>query len=126
MKMVADASAILCVILDEPGAEAAAPLLPGATVSAVNLCEVFTRLSDGEADHTASFELIAKFEFTVVPFDADQAAAAARLREATRHLGLSLGDRACLALAAARGMPAMTADRVWAGLDLGIPIRVIR
>ena len=49
-----------------------------------------------------------------------------RLRSVTRHAGLSLGDRACLALGDRLGCPVVTADRVWASLDVGVAIVVIR
>jgi PIN domain nuclease of toxin-antitoxin system len=62
----------------------------------------------------------------MVPFQAEDAALAASLRPKTDPLGLSLGDRACLALALARGVPVLTADRQWGSLDLGIDIRLIR
>jgi ribonuclease VapC len=62
----------------------------------------------------------------VVDFDVPQAKVAGDLRRLTRIQGLSLGDRACLALAQALGLPAMTADRAWAGLEVGIEIRTIR
>lgn len=55
-----------------------------------------------------------------------QAAGAANLRLATRPLGLSLGDRFCLALGLERNLPVITADRAWAGLDLGVEIQLIR
>jgi PIN domain nuclease of toxin-antitoxin system len=61
-----------------------------------------------------------------VDFDFALAAIAGRLRAATRSLGLSLGDRACLALAIERNCPVMTADRSWAKLNLGIPIQLVR
>lgn len=60
----------------------------------------------------------------VVPFDREDAEAAARLRPATRNLGLGLGDRACLALAGRLGLPAVTGDRAWQRLDPGLGIRV--
>ena len=69
---------------------------------------------------------IDRSEVIVVPFDARQAIIASDLRPSTRHLGLSLGDRACLALANSLGAPVMTADRAWAALDVGISITVIR
>lgn len=62
----------------------------------------------------------------IVPFTAEDAALAASLVPATRRLGLSLGDRACLALALARKIPAVTADRSWSHLQIGVEIRVIR
>jgi len=62
----------------------------------------------------------------VVTFDAESAYAAAMLRDRTRQFGLSLGDRACLALGAARGLPVLTADRSWAELSIGVEVRLIR
>ena len=69
---------------------------------------------------------IARLNLPVIPFDAAQAMAAGKLRARTRSLGLSLGDRACLALALARGLPAVTMDRDWAGLDVGAEVIVAR
>jgi PIN domain nuclease of toxin-antitoxin system len=69
---------------------------------------------------------LAFFSFEVVPFDADQAAIAAELRRTTRSKGLSLGDRACLALAVSRGTVALTTDRIWGEIDLPVEIRVLR
>ncbi len=71
-------------------------------------------------------EQVRALGLSIVVFSADHADAAARLLPATRHAGLSLGDRACLALAAAVGGRAVTADRAWSGLDIGVEIRVIR
>ena len=69
---------------------------------------------------------VARLNLRVVAFDEPQARAAARLRSVTRHIGMSLGDRACLALGDRLGCPVVTADRVWASLDVGIEIVVIR
>jgi PIN domain nuclease of toxin-antitoxin system len=62
----------------------------------------------------------------VVAFDSDQAQRTGELIVLTRSHGLSLGDRACLALAQSRGIPALTADRAWLGLDVGVEIRSLR
>jgi PIN domain nuclease of toxin-antitoxin system len=123
---VLDASAVLALLLDEPGADTVAATMDGALVSATNLAEVVSRLTDraAAADHIEA--AVAMFRPITAAFDAAQAEIAGRLRPATRHLGLSLGDRACLALAITREMPVLTADRSWAGLDVGIEIEVIR
>lgn len=123
---VLDASAILAYLKAEPGADAVRPHLPGATASAVNVAEAGSKLVDrgmGEHDMRAA---IAGLGLNVVAFDESAALAAATLCARTRKSGLSLGDRACLALGMARNLPVLTADRSWAGLDLGVEIRLIR
>jgi predicted nucleic acid-binding protein len=65
-------------------------------------------------------------ELEVIPFDVAQAMVAGKLRSRIRSLGLSLGDRACLALAMARGLPAVTMDRGWAALDIGAEVIIAR
>lgn len=126
MMIVLDASALLALSLGEPGAEQVADVLADAVISAVNLCEVLTRLADLGADPRQAAQDIAARELPVIAFDPAQAILAAVLRPATRHLGLSLGDRCCLALAIARKARVVTADRAWAGLDVGVGIDVIR
>ena len=124
--MVLDASALLALMNAEPGAEVVATALVDAVISAVNLSEVTAKLSDfGYAEHeawTAAVDLVP----TVVPFDTRLARSAARLRRPTRALGLSFGDRACLALAEQLGLPALTADQTWRRLSLGIEVRLVR
>ena len=96
-------------------------ILKGATISAVNFTEVMTRLH-GETQGS-SYPVTDILELVqVVPFTQDQALVAADLRTSTRRHGLSLGDRACLALAITSGATAYTADRVW--LDIELPCRV--
>jgi ribonuclease VapC len=126
--MVLDASAVLAVFLHEKGWDTVAEEFKNARMSAVNASEVLTRL----VDKGASPRIIASAERAMAdmaePFDYAQATRAARLRLATREAGLSLGDRACLALAEAIVAPVVTADKAWATLRLGVPleIRVIR
>lgn len=126
--VVLDASAILAVIFEEPGAERVAIHLPGAMVSSVNVAEVMTKLFDlGMPEETVD-DVVAGLQLTVLPFDLDHAAHTARLRPRTRDVGLSLGDRACLAAARVRDAPALTSDRAWKRLQraTGVKIETIR
>ncbi len=124
--IVADASAILAALKNEPFSNVDPRLLVGATVSAVNVCEVLSKLHDDGLNEEQAQAAVAVMDLRVVPFDGLQARTAARLRSMTRHAGLSLGDRACLALADRLGYPVVTADRVWASLEVGIEIIMIR
>jgi PIN domain nuclease of toxin-antitoxin system len=121
-----DASAILAVIFGEDGAARVAEVMRGAVVSAVNLAEVVARMVDAGYPETDIRHRLSLLGLTVRSFDGDTAMRNGFLRAATRPRGLSLGDRACLALAQREGVRVMTADRVWAQLALGVPIEVIR
>ena len=123
---VFDASAILAAIAGEPGADEVEAALGDACVSAVNLAEVASKLAREHHDIEEIRATLAALAFDVVDFDEEQALEVARLLPLTRAAGLSLGDRACLALASLRGVPAMTADRDWAALNLGVQIVLIR
>ena len=122
---VIDSSAVIAWLRREPGGEAAAEYFDAGIISAVNVAEVVTILSEEMSieDCAATIEEIG---LEIIPFDRDAALAAGALRPATRRLGLSLGDRACLALARTLGVPALTADRAWLALDLGVEVRSIR
>jgi PIN domain nuclease of toxin-antitoxin system len=121
-----DASALLAFLFREAGHERVGAEIETACLSAVNLSEVIGRfVRDGHDARTVLHRLTStSIEF--VPFAAADAALAASLVPVTRPLGLSLGDRACLALALARRIPAVTADRTWARLKIGIDIQVVR
>lgn len=124
--VVLDASALLALILREPGGEQVGATLDGARISAVNLAEVVARLVDLGASAEAAGAAARRLGLAVVPFDGAAALRAGELRTDTRRCGLSLGDRACLALAEAAGLPVLTADRAWAELDLDIEVVLIR
>lgn len=95
-------------------------------IGTVNLAEVHSKLAErGKAGRQALAEILAVMD-AVVPFTEEHAAITGRLRAETQHLGLSLGDRACLALGIALGAEVYTAERLWAGLNLPCPIHVIR
>lgn len=130
MSHVLDASALLAWILKEPGSERVRELLEAGEcrLSAVNAAEIVAKLADKNRPAEALRQVIAHIGAECVPFDADQATEAGLLRPLTRHLGLSMGDRACLALARRRGGVVVTTDRLWLTLSepLGLSIECIR
>ncbi len=124
--IVIDSSALLALLFFERGCERVAELVPRSCMSTVNLAEVLGRLArDGRALDQV-LDLLDEMGIAWVDFDRELAVAAATLLLPTAPWGLSLGDRACLALARRRNLPAVTADRAWAKLDLGIRIEVVR
>lgn len=125
-EFVLDASAVLALLQKETGHEKVAAALTGARISTVNLAEVGSRLSNLGRSVVQVRTVLLALGLRIVPFDQDQAFEAARLRPLTRSLGLSLSDRACLALARLQKVPAMTTDRAWRNLSLGIQVAVIR
>lgn len=120
-----DSSALLAVVFRERGSEAAAQALNGAMISAVNAAEVVSRLVDSGAGAADARAVLLAFGLTIQPFDAALAIDAGLLRAATRALGLSLGDRACMALARRERARVITADRSWAVLAIGVEIALI-
>jgi ribonuclease VapC len=124
--VVLDASALLAVLRAEPGAERVEPRLEGAGIGAVNLSEVVAKLDEDGVPEAEIRRAVGRLELDVHAFDAAQAYAAGVLRRTTRALGLSFGDRACLALAQRLGALALTADRSWSRLQIGVAVEVIR
>ncbi|BDG60494.1 type II toxin-antitoxin system VapC family toxin [Caldinitratiruptor microaerophilus] len=126
-KWVLDASALLALLNNEPGAEQVmAALLEGAVISAVNLSEVTAKLADVGMPEAEIRQVLGPLPMDVVPFDAESAYQTGLLRVHTREAGLSLGDRACLALAKQLGRPALTAERAWGQLKSDVEVRLIR
>lgn len=125
-KVVLDASAVLALLGGEPGADIVGACIPDAALSTVNVAEIGAKLADRGMAAGDVRSAIGTLGLEIVMFDEDAAYASAAMRGRTRPLGLSLGDRACLALGTTRNLPVLTADRSWAGLDLGVEIRVIR
>jgi PIN domain nuclease of toxin-antitoxin system len=125
-EIVLDASALMAVLREEPGAAAVEAVLDHAAISAVNLSEVQAKLVERGTASDLAWSSLVDLDLEVIDFDAAQARVAGDLRRLTRAQGLSLGDRACLALAQTLGLSAMTADRAWTGLEVGIEIRTLR
>ena len=123
---VLDASALLAVLNRESGAEVVAPLLGRAAISSVNWTEVLQRAIALGMEVGDVRDELTSLGLRILPFTAEDAEPTARLWSLTRQAGLSLGDRACLSLARKLGHPALTAERLWAGLDLGVEVRLIR
>ena len=129
---VLDASALLAYLRGEPGAEVVVDAIAeGTAISTVNLAEVLSCVADRGGDPVQLCEELTtrgllEGAIAVEPFTTGDAAEVARLRPATRGAGLSLGDRACLALALRLGAPAFTADTAWQGLRTGVELRQIR
>ena len=126
MTVVFDSSALLAITFGEEGAPVALGAAGDAIMSAVNVTEVITRLIERGASREQARERLEGYGLAIRPFDESLAVEAGFLRTATRQYGLSLGDRACLALAMRERVPVVTADRSWANLDLGIDVQVIR
>ena len=126
MSVVLDSSALLALLLDEPGKDIVMEHAQGARLLSVNLTEILTRVFDRGGDPLAARLQISRLEVKTVAFDEQLAVSAAILREPTKSIGASLGDRACLSLALATGLPVLSADRKWAKLDVGVDIRMIR
>ncbi len=129
---VLDASALLAYLQGEPGADAVADaLLQTAAISAVNWAETLSKLAERGQDPDAVTTYLREQglldqALIIYPLDEEIGLDIAKLRIPTRSLGLSLGDRACLALALKLNLPALTTDRAWENLSLGLEIRVIR
>jgi len=128
--VVLDASAILAWAQQEAGHPVVTAHLRGTAavaVSAVNWSEVVAKLADAGSPSVTVRRALAAAGVELVPFDADHAERAGAFGTATRSAGLSLGDRACLALAAAAGATAVTADRGWAAVSprVGVDVEVI-
>jgi PIN domain nuclease of toxin-antitoxin system len=125
--MVLDASALLAYLLDEAGAgEVEQALADEAVIGAVNLAEVLSKLSDGGEDPDSAMGGITVLPLEVVPFDEDLAVESARLRPHSASAGLSLGDRACLALGRRLARRVLTADGAWVGLIPNIDVVALR
>lgn len=124
--IVLDSSALLAWIYREPGHERVFAAIPEAAMTTVNLAEVLSRFVRDGRDLADVGREIAKFPIEWVDFNRTLATMTAELMAKTRPHGLSLGDRACIALGVSRRAVVMTADRAWARLDLDVRIELIR
>lgn len=126
-RVVLDASALLTLLNQEPGAEKLTPeLLANSVSSTVNLAEIQGKLVGLGIRPEDAWQAILAPLRQPIDFDSEQARIAGGLIADTHHLGLSLGDRACLALGIVTKAPVYTADRLWKNLKIGVRIHVVR
>lgn len=125
--VVLDASAVLALVRDEPGADTVAGHVGRAAISAVNLHEVVKELLVSALDATTIRELLAELRLDVRSHDVEAAYFAAGLYAQTKIFGRGLGDRSCMALALQLSVPALTADKEWRKVSVeGLTIEQIR
>ncbi|HEV2097954.1 MAG TPA: type II toxin-antitoxin system VapC family toxin [Stellaceae bacterium] len=125
---VLDASALLALLLGEPGADRVREVLAGSALSTINLAEVVGHFSRNGAAENDIRLVLEPLPIDLIGLDEEAAYAAGLLLPVTRAAGLSLGDRVCLALARRLGVPAVTADRAWRGIAaaVGVEVELIR
>ena len=127
-KVVLDTSAVLAYLFEEGGADQVSPVLETASglISSVNFSELFSKLIDQGMPPAIIRETLFGLELELVPHDEEQAFITGELRTVSKAYGLSLGDRACLALGIVKQLPVLTADRVWLNVSVQTEVRVIR
>jgi PIN domain nuclease of toxin-antitoxin system len=125
--VVFDASALLALLRDEPGAAMVARHVGDGMISAVNVQEVIKELLRRGIPMDVALDLLDALHLDVRPHGREDAVAAAALYTVTRHHGSGLGDRSCMALAMAEGLPVITADQAWARIDVvGLAVQLVR
>lgn len=125
-KVVLDASALLALINQEKGFEIVEKYLPNSIMSSINLAEVVTVLMRLGIPLAEVNDLLVGIIKEIIPFDENQAYITAEWHQITKSLGLSLADRACLALASSKKLPVITADKAWGKIDKEIEIILLR
>ncbi len=126
MKGVLDASALLAYLHDEPGGEHIEGHIAELCISSVNWSEVVQKALARGVDVTRMTQWLRGLDLTIEAFSDTQAETAAHLWSQTRERGLSLADRACLALALDKSLPVLTTDRAWKRLEIKLEVRVVR
>jgi PIN domain nuclease of toxin-antitoxin system len=124
--VVLDASALLAFLFREPGMDRVRETLPDSVMSSVNLAEVITTAIRRGGKLPEIVDVLAQLPMKTLPFDSQDAIFAVSLYPVTKEMGLSLADRCCLALGARLGVPVLTADTEWAGLNIGVQVEAIR
>jgi ribonuclease VapC len=125
-RAVLDSSAVLALLNSEPGADTVSAALEGAVLCTVNYAEVISKLVERGATSERARTALATIDIGLVDFDKTLAERTGAMRAATKHLGLSLGDRACIALAERENAVALTSDQRWAKVESGAEIQIIR
>lgn len=123
---VLDASALLAALHDEVGSDVVTPVLGDSVMGSVNWSEVIQKSLARGVDVANLCNDLQALGLMILPFTGEDAELAGALWPDTHRLGLSLADRACLAIGKRLKLCVLTADRVWSQVDIGVPVRVIR
>lgn len=121
-----DSSVLLAYVFNEKGADESYKYFHDSIISSVIFCEFVSVMIEKGFDAKEAEEFVDSFDIEIIDFNAEQAVMAAELRAKTKPKSLSLGDRACLALAVVKKIPVVTADKIWSKLDIGVDIKLIR
>ena len=125
-EVILDASALLALLNGEPGHEQVASVLSGSIIDTVNLSEVMAKIVENGMPESQAMSTLHDLDLEIIPFDTDLALRAGALRPRTKPIGMSLGDRACIALGMRLSLPVLTTDRNWQALASEVEIQVIR
>lgn len=127
-KVILDTSALLAYLFEEEGADKVAPILEEGrgVIGSANYAELVTKLVDENMPMEEILAVISSLELEFIPQDEQQARLTGELRAVSKKFGLSLGDRACLALGLVTGLPIMTADQAWQEIPVKINLLIIR
>jgi PIN domain nuclease of toxin-antitoxin system len=125
-EVVLDASAILALLNKETGSEEVLKFIGKAAMSTVNLSEVIAKLADAGIPEEDIRQIISHLNLEVIDFNQEQALKSGILRPITKSIGLSFGDRACLALGIILNQPVLTTDRLWVSINVGVEVRLLR
>ena len=126
-KVILDSSALIALIKNEKGADIVEPLLGKVVMSTLNISEAAGILIDLGMTHEECKSSIEPYIDLIVPVDMEQSFEMAFLKKLTKHKGVSIGDRACIALGIKMALPIYTADKIWGNLGLeGAEIILIR
>jgi PIN domain nuclease of toxin-antitoxin system len=125
-EVVVDASAILALLNQENGSEEVSRFIGKAAISTVNLSEIIAKLADAGIPEEDIRQILSNLNLEVINFNKEQALKAGMLRPITKSIGLSFGDRACLALGIILNQPVLTTDRLWGSINVGVEVRLLR
>lgn len=125
-EVVVDASAILALLNQETGSEEVLRFIGKAAIGTVNLSEVIAKLADAGIPEEDIRQILSNLNLEVIDFNKEQALKAGMLRPNTKSIGLSFGDRACLALGIILNQPVLTTDRLWGSINVEVEVRVVR
>lgn len=123
---VFDSSTVIAILNKEPGHDMAEKLISQSLISTVNVTEVAKHLSERIDVFAAVQTVLKSLKYQIIAYSNEQAEYAGFLYRTTAKYGLSLGDRACLALAISKNLPVVTTDKIWANIDLPIDVTLLR